>query len=126
MGARQTKEPIYDGNACMLYDYMIAQRLTEEDVLRLMQKYDNQALGCPVFYYIQNPNSIPRHLIPVLCRALNAPIEAIFMRSRILNRQSFSIYGRIVRTEKQRIEDIPLGEMVQELKKHGFKVFKEI
>ncbi len=126
MGSRQAKEPIYDGNACMLYDYMVAQGLTEEDVLRLIQKYDDQASGCLVSYYIQNPNSIPRHRIPALCRALNAPIEAIFMRSRILNGQSFSIYGRIVRAEKQRIEDIPSEEMVQELKRRGFKVFKEI
>lgn len=126
MVSRQVKKPIYDGNACMLYDYMVMQSLTEEDVLQLMQRYDNQASGCPISTYIQNPISIPFYRIPGLCRALNAPMEAVFMKSRILNGQSFSLYMSFVRTEKQQIEDIPSKDMVQELKKRGFKVFKEI
>lgn len=127
MGRQQVKRPTYDGNACMLYDYMVAQELTEEKVVQLMGlEKEDHAPWCPVFAWIQNPNSIPMYQIPGLCRALNAPMEAIFMKSRILNGQSFSIYGRIVRAEKRRIEDVPTEDMVHELKKRGFKVFKEI
>ena len=85
MVSQQVKKPIYDGNACMLYDYMVEQDLTEEDVSQLLQRYDGKTSRWPISTYIQNPISIPFYRIPGLCKVLNAPIEAVFMKSRILN-----------------------------------------
>lgn len=127
MGAGQVKRHVYDGNACMLYDYMAVQEMKEEDVLRVMRLIENdRELWAPIDTWIQNPRSIPMYRIPALCRALNAPMEAIFMKSRILNGKKFSLYGSLVRIEKQRIEDIPSEILIQELKKRGFKVFEEV
>ena len=127
MGAGQVKKFVYDGNACMLYDYMVAQEMKEKDVLHMLRLVENDGeLRAPIDIWIQKPNSIPMYLIPALCRVLNAPIEAIFMKSRILNGKNFSIYGKFVRAEKQRIEDIPSEILIQELKKRGFKVFGEV
>lgn len=127
MEGKPIKRPNYDGNACMLYDYMTAQGMKEEDVVHMMGLVKNdRAPWCPVSTWISDSASIPMRHIPDLCRALNAPIEAIYMKSRILNGESFSLYGRFVRVEKQCIGDIPSEKLIQELKKRGFKVYKEV
>lgn len=77
------KSPTYDGNVCLLYDYMILQDLTEEDVLtrlgavvpKAQQNVDT------IKGWIQNPSSMPFEFIPLLCEVLNAPLGAAFLKS---------------------------------------------
>lgn len=87
----------YDVNACMLYDYMIqsgfneeivAQQmgLTEEQTIKYGEKMGKSAWTI-IHRWIQSPASIPYHYMFCLCKALNAPCEAMFMQSRLLNRR---------------------------------------
>ena len=134
MVKRDVKRPVYDGNACMLYDFMISQGLTEEIIMQRMGLDEERktVLGeenfgrspwYPISVWIESPISIPRHYILSLCNALNAPVEAVFTKSRILNNMPFHFcrYGK-----KQGLENIPLGELVAELKRRGYKVYKEV
>lgn len=134
MAKESMKRPTYDGCACLLYDYMVSQGLTEEIIMRRMglneeqkemsgKEVYNRAPWCPVSLWIQEPASIPRRYILGLCRAVNAPIEAIFIRSRILNNMPFELCGN---SEKQRLENIPSNKLVIELKRRGYKVYKEV
>lgn len=127
MGLKQVKRPVYDGNACMLYDYMVTQGLTEEAVVKLMGLEINvPAPWYPVDIYIQKPVSIPRHLIPKLCMILNAPIEAIFARSRILNGLEFLVDGGASSKETMQVKEISSEAMIAELQNRGYKIFKEV
>lgn len=127
MGLRQVKRPVYDGNACMLYDYMVTKGLTEETVVELMGfKINVRAPWYPVSVYIQEPVSIPRHLIPKLCMVLNAPIEAVFVKSRFLNGLKFSMRGDISNREKLQVEGISSESMTAELQNRGYRIFKEV
>lgn len=136
MAKNYVKRPIYDGNACMLYDFMVSQGMTEEMIAECMGLLEehrkrwgdesiNRAPWQPIARWIQDPYSIPRHYIPVLCKVLNAPIEALFAQSRILNNKPFSVYGHLVRVEKQKIEEISSDDLITELKRRGFKIYKE-
>lgn len=85
MQERQIKSPTYNGDACLLYDYMILQDLTEEDVLirlgAVVPKAQQNA--DTVKNWIHNPSSIPFEFIPLLCGVLHAPLEAVFLKSVI-------------------------------------------
>lgn len=131
------KRPAYDGNACMLYDFMVSQGLTEEVIMQRMgldeeekavwgEESYNRAPWNPVAVWIGDPASIPRRYIPSLCNAIGAPIEAIFMRSRIMNGKSFFLSGKIVQVRKLNLQDISSDELITELKQRGYKVYKEV
>lgn len=127
MGLGKVKRPVYDGNACMLYDYMVNQGLTEETVAELMGFEKNVlAPWYPISEYIQRPSCIPRQYIPKLCGILNAPIEAAFARSRILNGQEFPVYRGVSNSDKIRAEGISSEEMIEELRNRGYRIFKEV
>lgn len=123
MERKAIKKPEYDGNACMLYDYMIYQELTEKIVMRRMG-IDKEHPYLPVSRWIQDPYSIPMHRIPVFCSILNAPIEALFTKSRILNGLPFSVYGSFVK--KINLSDISSDDLIEEVKHRGYKVYKEV
>lgn len=127
MGLRQVKRPVYDGNACMLYDYMVTQGLTEEDVMELMGiEKSISAPWHPVNVYIQDPSSIPRYFIPKLCMILNAPVEAVYIRSRILNGLDFPMCGGGSGRERMHVEWISSEAMIAELQNRGYRIFKEV
>lgn len=71
----------YDGNACMLYDYMIKSGLNEEIIAQRLGV--DGITGATVRLWIQEPISIPYKFMFGLCRVLNAPCEALFLRTRI-------------------------------------------
>lgn len=136
MSKGDVKRPAYDGNACMLYDFMVSQDLTEEVIMqrmgldeerkrRLGEKFDCAPWN-PVAIWMGDPASIPKRYIPILCEAIGAPIEAMFMRSRILNGKSFSLSGKIVQVGKLKLQDISSDELITELKQRGYKVYKEV
>lgn len=127
MGLEQVKRPVYDGNACMLYDYMVIHGLTEEKIVELMgfEKCVRKPWR-PVDIYIQEPSSIPRSLIPKLCRVLDAPIEALYIRSRILNGLEFSADWVVSCRERTQVEGISSEAMIAELQSRGYRIFKEV
>ncbi len=136
MAKRPIKRPEYDGNACMLYGFMASQGLIEEIIAQQMgldeefgEIWDKEGLKRvpwqPVATWIQSPGSIPRNYILRLCSAINASVEAIFFKSRILNNLDFSFGGGIWQEERG-LEDTPSAELIQELRRHGYKVFKEV
>lgn len=139
MVSKTVKRPVYDGNVCLLYDFMVAQALTEEDVAKRMG-LDKERKACwgeevydyapwyPISQWFMEPNSIPIYYMPRLCRVLNAPIEACFQRSKILNGQKFQMSFNHIAHEERRIilTDISSEEMIQELKKRGYRIFKEV
>ncbi len=137
MAKKTTKRPEYDGNACMLYDFMVSHGLTEESIahrmgldVELEKKWGKEDYRStpwhPVATWIQSPWSIPRNYILNLCSAMNAPVEAIFFKSRILNNLDFPFGGGIWQEEERGLEDIPSAELIQELRRRGYKVFKEV
>lgn len=99
MGKWEMKAFTYDGNACLLYDYMISKKLTEEEVSNTVSGYGIKCDDVDVWCWIQYPESIPFWNIPALCVAIDAPLEALFMESRILNGLYFSLSGRILRVK---------------------------
>lgn len=120
------KRPEYDGNACMLYDFMVSQGLTEESVMhRMGLDIDKSAPWYPVSIWIQELVSIPRHYMASLCSAVNAPLEAVFIKSRLLNDFPFH-FCECVGKERKKLEDIPADELIGELKRRGYKVYKEV
>lgn len=134
MGKKGVKKPVYDGNACMLYDFMTSQGLTEEIIMRRMgmDKVKKALFGEEIFSrapwelvatWIKNPASIPQHYILSICKAFNAPVEAIFTKSRILNNMPFELCGE---NEKKEPENMPSDKLVTELKRRGYKVYKEV
>ncbi len=137
MAKGTVKRPAYDGNACMLYDFMISQGLTEEIIMQRMGLDEERkaVLGeedfgrspwYPISVWIESPISIPRHYIPSLCNAIGAPIEAMFMRSRILNGKRFSLSGKIAQVRKLKLQEISSDELITELKQRGYKVYEEV
>lgn len=141
MGRRNVKKPTYDGNACLLYDFMVFQNLTEEDVAERIEalvleyrKAEKEERGLeylPIDFlnistWIQRPDSIPRYYMPYLCMVLNAPLESFFTRSKILNGQSFSPNGLFGRVKEKPIGEISTDDLIREIKKRGYKVFKEV
>lgn len=128
------KRPVYTENACMLYDFMTSQGLTEEIIMQRMgidkemeaiwgEEISSRAPWYPVATWIEHPTSIPWHYILSLCKAFNAPMEAVFTKSRILNNMPFELCRG---SEKQELEDIPSYKLVTELKRRGYKVYKEV
>lgn len=112
--------PAYDGNACMLYDYMKFHDLTEEMVAERMklERYpDDKAPWQPVQHWIQDPYSIPIWYVPVLCSVLHAPADALFARSRMLNGEPFSGCGVLVRIDVQKLEDLSTDDLLMELRR---------
>ncbi len=137
MAKKDMKRPEYDGNACMLYDFMVFQGLTEEIIVRQMgldeefekiwdKKVLKRAPWQPVATWIQNPGSIPLNYMLGLCSAMNAPVEAVFFKSRILNNLDFSFGGSIWQEEGRKLEDVPSAKLIEELRRRGYKVFKEV
>lgn len=107
MGSKKTNRPVYDGNACLLYDFMIKQKLTEEVIserMGLVLEKGSKTPWQPIATWIQYPNSIPSYRIPLLCRVLNAPMEAIYIKSFILN--EIKIVSKDVQTNKLLDENI--------------------
>lgn len=138
MAKKQVKRPVYDGNTCLLYDFMVVQNLTEEDVAKKMglDKERIEILGEelfqrtpwePISRWIRIPASIPYKYVLQLCNVLNAPIEALVMRSRILNGMAFDIsqYGCQVK-KKSDLRDIYDFELIKELKRRGYLVYQEV
>lgn len=134
MGKKDVKKPVYDGNACMLYDFMTSQGLTEEIIMRRMgmdivkkallgEELFSRAPWEPVATWIKNPASIPQHYILSICKSVNAPVEAVFTKSRILNNMTFELCRE---NEKQGLENIPSDKLVTELKRREYKVYKEV
>lgn len=134
MGKRAVKRPVYDGNACLLYDFMISQGLTEEIIMQRMgmdkeseaiwgEEISSRAPWNPVATWIEQPTSIPRRYILGICKALNAPVEAVFAKSRILNNKPFELHGE---SETQVLENIPSNKLVTELKRRGYRIYKEV
>lgn len=123
MGRNALKKPNYDGSACLLYDFMISQGLTEKNVMQRMGLNEEHPYF-PVSLWIQDSGSIPSYYMQALCSALNAPIEALFIRTKILNGLPFSLYGHIVK--KTNLEEIPSDELIEELKHRGYKIYKEV
>ena len=134
MSKGDVKRPAYDGNACMLYDFMISQDLTEEVTMQRMgmdkerevilgEEISSRAPWNPVATWIEHPSSIPRHYILGICKALNASVEAVFTKSRILNNKPFELYGG---SETQVLENIPSDKLVTELKRRGYRIYKEV
>lgn len=106
MQERRIKDPTYDENACLLYDYMVSRKLTEVQVSKTMNEYGIKCDSTNVWRWIQYPDCIPFWGIPALCVALDAPLEALFMQSRILNGLPFSLSGRIIRVRNVNREKI--------------------
>lgn len=136
MASKAVKRPVYDGNTCLLYDYMVAQGLTEEEVARLMgvdrqqiaimwEELYNLAPWQPVARWLMRPDSIPYDCIYLLCRVLHAPIEACYAKSRVLNGQEFHMDGSIFRTKNEMVAEATSEELVQELESRGYRVIKE-
>lgn len=136
MEKRTAKRPEYDGNACMLYDFMVSQGLTEEIIAQQMgldverekivgEEIHRRAPWQPVAGWIQNPNSIPRYYMLSLCSAMDAPLEAMFIKSRLLNGLDFPFCWH-AGEGGQKLEDTPSAELIEELKRRGYKVYKEV
>lgn len=135
MALKAVKRPVYDGNTCLLYDYMVSQGLTEEDVARLMgvdeqqiaimgEELYNLAPWQPVARWFMRPDSIPNNMIAKLCEVLHAPIDACFARSRMLNGQEFHM-GHMYKTMKEILAEATSEDLVQELERRGYRVIKE-
>lgn len=133
MGRKDVKRPVYDGNACLLYDYMITQGLTEEKVAKLIvmdsvQKgirginVPTNAPWQPVARWIQHPSSIPRCHIYQLCRILKAPFEAVYIQSKILNGKEFTAPNEIGRQDRKCSDDFRSEDLIKVLTSRGFKV----
>lgn len=50
-------------------------------------------------------------------------MEAVFTKSRVLNNMMFELCRE---NEKQGLENIPSDKLVTELKRRGYKVYKEV
>jgi hypothetical protein len=135
MASKAVKRPVYDGNTCLLYDYMVLQGLTEEEVARLMgvdkqqiaimgEELYNLAPWQPVARWLMRPDSIPNDCIYLLCRVLHAPIEACYAKSRVLNGQEFHM-GHMYKTMKEILAEATSEALVQELEGRGYRVIKE-
>lgn len=135
MASKAVKRPVYDGNTCLLYDYMVAQGLTEEEVARRIgvdkqqialmgEELYSRAPWQPVARWFMRPDSIPNNMITKLCEVLHAPMDACFVRSRILNGQEFHM-GHMYKTVKEILAEATSEELIQELEGRGYRVSKE-
>lgn len=123
------KRPEYDGNTSLLYDFMVAQGLKEEDVVEKMGMRDledefyQRAPWKPVSIWLKCPVSVPAKYILPFAKILNAPIEAIYMRSKILNGLPFDIeeyrYSGVIK----RFSD---DALIRELQRRGYMIGKPI
>lgn len=126
MERKEIKEPEYDGNACMLYDYMIHQGLTEKMIMLRMGIYTGHP-HMPVSYWIQHSDSIPYYRIPALCAVLNAPMHVIYAKSCILNGLPFHMCASVEHiARKPNLSDIPSDDLIEEVKHRGYKVYREV
>lgn len=136
MERKEVKRPEYDGNACLLYDFMIYQHLTEKIVMQRMGIYKGDPYQ-PVARWIQSSGSIPYYQTPSLCAALNAPLDATYMNSRILNGKpfdalyarmaSFAVYARVATDAgKFDLSEISTADLVEEIKHRGYRVYREV
>lgn len=137
MAKKSVKRPTYDGNTCILYDFMVARGLDEEKLAKMVGVYQdrvekwseeiaNRALCAPVSLWFQEPTSIPQHYLIRLCTVLHAPIECLYMKSRILNGESFSLQDFYTGQRTQNLNEVSSDLLVSELKRRGFKVYKEV
>ena len=135
MALKAVNRPVYDGNTCLLYDYMVAQGLTEEEVARRIgvgrqqialigEELYGRAPWQPVARWFMRPDSIPNNMIAQLCEVLHAPIDACFARSRMLNGQEFHM-GHMYKTSKEILEETTSEELVRELEGRGYRAIKE-
>lgn len=137
MEKKSVKRPTYDGNTCILYDFMVARGLDEEKIAKIIGLHEeqvklfgeesaNKAPWNPVSLWLREPISIPQHYLIRLCTVLHAPIECLYMKSRILNGESFSLQDFYTRKKVQNLNEVSSDLLVSELKRRGFKVYKEV
>lgn len=137
MAKKSVKRPTYDGNTCILYDFMVARGLDEEKIAKIIGLHEeqvklfgeesaNKAPWNPVSLWLREPISIPQHYLIRLCTVLHAPIECLYMKSKILNGESFSLPDFYTGQRTQNLNEVSSDLLVSELKRRGFKVYKEV